>query len=361
MENYREVSLLPTKSVGASGTETIDLAIDEPLTSLSVYFKCVNESAVEDEVPPEGCISKIEIVDGGQVYWSTTGPEALAAFVYETNKWPTAWYDERTSQGQNILLPLLFGRYIGDEEFAFSPGRLLNPQLKVTWARNAKHTTTGYQLGVRVKAMQGVSAPGKALMVKNIRAWTSSGTGIEPTDLPTDLDYRKLYVHAYVTKRYFAELVTHFKLDCDVGKLIVFDVSVYDFLDMVKEMFPAVSHSATICMDDGTWKDAFVGNLEGCAVNSGTLAYFANAWHASAGRYWQLSKTDGGVAATDVASVIDLRGYLPWTTFCYPFGRQQDPATWFKANRYKQVRLQLTQGEASVPFGILLQRPTPLP
>jgi len=361
MDNYREVDLLPVKAVGASGTETIDIAVTEPLTSLAVYFKAVNGAAVADAVPPEGCIDKIEIVDGGQVYWSTTGPEALAAYVYETNRWPTAWYDERLSGGQNIDLPLLFGRYIGDEEYAFSPSRLLNPQLKITWSRNALHTTTGYQLGVRVKAMQGVTPPAKALMVKNVRSWTSSGTGIESTDLPVDLNYRKLYVRAYVTVRLWAELLTHLKLDCDVGKLIVFDKSQYGFLDLVKDAFPAVSHGATICMDDGTWKDAFVGNLEGCAVNSGTLAYFANAWHASAGRYWQLSKTDGGGAAADIASVIDLRGYLPWSILCYPFGRQQEPATWFKASNYGQVRLELTQGEAAVPFGILLQRPTPLP
>lgn len=361
MDNYREVDLLPTKAVGASGTETIDIAIDEPLTSLSVYFSSVNEAAVEDEVPPEGCLDKIEIIDGGQVYWSTTGPEVLAAFVYETNRWPNAWYDERTSNEQNVMLPLLFGRYLGDEEFAFSPTKLLNPQLKITWTRNAKHTTTGYQLGVRVKAMQGVAPPSKALMVKNIKSWTSPGTGIESTSLPVNLDYRKLYIHTYIIKRYYAELVTHFKLDCDVGKLIVFDVSQYGFLDLVKDAFPSVMHSATICMDDGVWKESFTGNLEGCAVNSGSPGYFANAWHASASRYQQWSETHAGAAAADVPSVIDLRGYLPWTTYCYPFGRQQEPASWFKASRFGQIQLQVTQGEAAVPIGILLQRPTPLP
>jgi len=361
MNNYREVELLPIKSVGASGTETIDINVDEPVTSLDVYFRATNGAAVADTVPPEGCIDKIEIVDGGKVYWSTSGPQAVAAAVYETGKWPAGNNDERANNGQYILIPLLFGRYIGDEEFAFSPTKLLNPQIKVTWTRNALHTAAGYTLGIRVKTMQGVTSASRALMVKSVRSWTSAGAGIDGTDLPVDLDIRKLYIGLWKTMRLWSEMLTHLKMDCDVGKLIMFDITSARFVDMMKDFFPPVGHHATICMDDGVWKESFLGNLLGTAVNSGSPGYFANAWSAFASRYQQWSQTDAGVAAADVASTLYVEGYLPWTVLCYPFGRQQEPDTWFKASRYGQVKLELTQGEAAVPFSILLQCPTPLP
>jgi len=361
MDNYREVELLPAKGVGASGTETIDIAIDEPLTALYVYFYGINGAATADEVPPERCIDKIEIVDGGQVYWSTDGPEAVAAAVYETGKWPAHWYQETKDLDFHIHIPLLFGRYLGDEEFAFSPSRLLNPQLKVTWTRNALHTATGYQLGVRAKAMQGVSAPSKALMVRNIRTYTATIAGIEPTDLPIDLDYRKLYVHAYAQRGYWQGVVTHFKLDCDVGKLIAFDMSAATLLAMIMENFPQVEVSHNMCLDDGVMKDTWLGTNLDAAVNSGNPDVFVNAWAQSHGAVWQWSANNDGASQNDEGVNARFFGFCPHHVMAYEFGRSQDPASWFKASQYGQVRLQMTGGTVGGSASILLQRPTVLP
>jgi len=361
MDNYREVSLLPIKAVGASGTETVDLAITEPLTSLYVYFRGVNDAAVAKDVPPEHCIDKIEIVDGGQVYWSTSGPEAVAASVYETGVWPSHFYNEGAGGGQFSLIPLNFGRYLGDEQYAFSPSRLLNPQIKITWTRNALHTTTGYTLGVRVKAMQGVSPPAQALMVRNIRTFTSAASGIESTDLPVDLDYRKLYVRAYHANFFWVSLLTHLKLDCDVGKLIVFDISAARFLDMVRETFPSVNVQMQTTCDSNIWHESWLGNTDAASLAYGTGGIIGDAWTASAGRWQSIAATDAGALTTGQVASVSLRGWLPQTTLCYPFGRSQDPASWFKANKFGQVRLELTQGSADKNLSILLQRPTPMP
>ncbi len=361
MDNYREVNLLPIKSVGASGTETVDIAVTEPLTAIDIYFRATNGAAVTHGTPAAACISKIEIVDGGQVYWSTTGPEAVAAAVYETGKWPAGNPDERANSGDYIQIPLLFGRYLGDESFLFSPSRLLNPQIKVTWARNAGHTATGYTLGIRVKAMQGVAATATALMVKNIRAFTSLGTGIEATDLPVDLAYRRLFVGVYLAGVFWQQIITNFKIDCDVGKLILMNLSAARFLDMIKAEWDPVQRHSTICMDDGAWRESFIGNTLGGAVNSGSPTYFANCWSACSGRFQDWSRTDAGGLAADVPSTLLAHGYLPWGLLAYQFGRRDDPASWFVANRYGQVRLELTQGQAGCSVGILLQRPTPMP
>lgn len=360
MDNYREVNLLPIKAVGASGTETIDLAIDEPLTALYVYFRATNGGAVAKDVPPEHCIDKIEIVDGGKVYWSTSGPEAVAASVYEMGVWPSHFYNEGAAGGQFSLIPLNFGRYLGDEDFMFSASRLLNPQIKVTWTRNALHSATGYTLGVRVKAMQGVAPGAKALMVKNIRTFTSAASGIESTDLPVDLDYRRLFVRPYHANFFWTQLLTHLKLDCDVGKLIVFDISAARFLDMVRETFPDFNIQMQTTCDSNIWHEAWMGNVDAASLAYGTGGIIGDAWTASAGRWQSIAATDAGALTTGQVASVSLRGWLPQTTLCYQFGRAQDPASWFKAARYGQVRLELTQGSAAKNIDILLQRPTPL-
>lgn len=361
MNNYREVSLLPIKAVGASGTETIDLAVTEPLTALFVEFAATNGAAVAKDVPPGHCIDKIEIVDGGQVYWSTSGPEAIAAAVYESNVWPAHWYDELANHGQNLTIPLNFGRFLGDEEFAFSPSRLLNPQIKVTWTRNALHTTTGYTLGVKVKAMQGVSPPAKTLMVKNIRTFTTAASGIESTDLPVNLDYRRLYVRAYHANFFWVAMLTHLKLDCDVGKLIVFDGSQYELLEMVQAVFPSVDVGMLTSCDSNIWHEGWLGNIAAASLGFNQGGIIGDAWHASAGRWQSIVADHDGSLTTGKSAAVSVRGWMPQTTLCYQFGRSQDPASWFRPSQYGQVRLELTQGSADKSIDILLQRPVSLP
>jgi len=361
MDNYRDVEILPVKAVGASGTETIDLAIGDPLTALYVFFRAVNGAAVANDVPPVTCIDKIEIVDGGKVYYSCSGPEAVASAVYDTGVWPSHFYNEGAAGGQYDLVPLLFGRYVGDEEYAFSPSLLLNPQLKITWTRNVLHAATPYTLGVRVKAMQGVALPRWALMTRNIRTFTSAASGIEITDLPVDYDVRRLFVRNGPGSRYWAEVLTHFKLNCDVGKLIVFDVDQQRFLDMLRETFPSVELQMQTTCDSNEWHRSWLGNTMGVACNYAVGGIIGGGWSANAYRWQSIVATDAGALTTDQVASVSVRGWLPHSTLAYQFGRVNDPATWFKASRYGQVRLELTQGVADQNIGILLQRPTPLP
>ena len=361
MDNYREVEILPVKAVGASGTETLDIAIDEPVTALYVFFRAVNGAVTAPNVPPALSIDKIEIVDGGKVYYSLNGPEAIATAVYDNNRWPSHFYSEVADNGQYEVIPLLFGRYLGDEEFMFSAAKLLNPQLKITWTRNALHAATPYTLGVRVKAMQGVTPGSKCLMVKNVRTFNSAATGVEITDLPVDYDIRRMYIRVYGVMQYWAEALTHLKLDCDVGRLIMFDMDQQRFLDTIRETFPTTEHQLVAAGVSSVWKESWLGNIMGCAVNSGTAGYIASGWSANAGRWQPWLTTDAGVAVDNQPLQTRVWGYLPHYTLAYQFGRKDDPASWFRASRFGQVRLELTQGEADHAFSIFLQRVTPLP
>lgn len=361
MENYREVSIMPRKTVSDAATETIDFNVDEPITSLNLVFRVVNTTSVSTDVPPENCISKIEIVDGGTVYYSASGPEAVAIAVYESGRWPWAFYNDALSGEQIIRIPLYFGRFLGDEEFAFSPTKLLNPQLKVTWSKNAKHATGGVSLGVYAHLMQGVAPPTKALFTKSVRAFTTAASGIELTDLPVDRDYRRLFVRDYRSTGFFAEDITHYKLDCDTGKLVVFDWDVYEFAEYIRDQFGPVERTAQVYVTDDAWYNGWLGNILGAALNSIFSGHIVSAWSATGSAWQALAEDRDGTELADEKCNLTLHGCLPHSTLCYQFGRKDEPATWFKASKYGQVRLEMTQGVADCAVDLLLQQPRSLP
>jgi len=361
MDNYREVDILASKTVGDSGTETVDIKVDEPITELAVHFAVTNDGAVVDNLPPETCISKIEIVDGGQVYWSTTAMEAIAAYVYEADKWPPCFLYELASGGQNVTIPMRFGRFLGDPQFAFSPTKLMNPQLKVTWAKNALHATAGCSLGVSARLMQGVTAPTQSLMVKNVRTFTSAASGIETTDLPVDRDYRRLYVRPYVSTEAMINIVTHYKLDCDVGKLIVFDMSQWDLIEYVERVWPLVTYRRIDAWDNGGTKQGWFGCTKSIAPGARAAGYIVAGQTDEIDYFITRAMLHDGTGATDLAVTLQLLGSCPESTLCYQFGFPDDAASWFKASRYGQVRLELTQGAANASVGVLVQQPRQLP
>jgi len=361
MDNFREVDILASKSVADSGTETVDLSVDEPITELAVHFAVTNGAAVADNVPAESCISKIEIVDGGQVYWSTSGFEAIAAYVYESDKWPPTFMYELANGGQNVTIPLRFGRFLGDTQFAFSPTKLLNPQVKITWAKNALHLTAKCTLGVSARVMQGVGIPTSALMVKNVRTFTTASSGIEGTDLPVDLPYRRLYVRPYLTTEAMINLITNYKLDCDTGRLIVFDLSQWDFVELVERMFPLVSYRKYDAWDNAGTKYGWFGCTKSVCGNAATSGYIVSGETNEIDYFLTRAMLHDGSAATDLAVIAQVLGSCPESTLCYQFGLPNEPDTWFRANRFKSVKLNLTQGAASGAVGILLQQPRAIP
>jgi len=361
MDNYREVELLARKTLGDSGTETIDINVTEPITELSVRFRVTNDAACADEVPPESCISKIEIVDGGRVYVSLNGREATAMAWYDKLKWPAHWYSAQASEGSHIEWPFQFGRYLGDPEFALSPSRLLNPQLKITWAKNALHLADSCQLDINAKVMHGVSAPSKALLTKVIRSWTTAAAGIEEVDLPTDYPYRRLYFQAFLAETTFANIWTDAKLECDVGKLIVFEMEDDELMNLMERLWGLAEYTDLPCLTNNESYMSHLGYVR---------AFTATMW--AANRVISACPTnipyvavyprdlDGG-AATDEKVSVRVWGLCPEETYCYPFGRPGDPATWFNAPRYGSIKLKLTEGGVGAAASVFLQQPVPLP
>jgi len=353
---FREIQIEDDKGIGDSGTETIDLNVKDPITALIVRFKITNAAQACPNVPPEKSITKVEIVDGGKTLWSLNGQESVGAAVYGLGKWPSHWYAGNTSYNQHIKFPLLFGRYLGDEEFAFSPGKFLNPQLKITWAADALHLTTGKTLGVTARVMDGLAPPTQALMWKQVEAWTTVGTGVKKVDLPVDLIIRNLMVRLFETTTTPPSIVSHYKLDCDLGEFIPFDLDQDEFRDILKLADGPFTNRQMGEIASGEYVQTWLGDTYGCGGDQGSKEYITSIvtwnWH----RALVHAVLHDGTAAPTLGFEYTPVGYLPHNCFLYRFGRREIPETWFPAREYGEIALKLTEAVASCDASVSVQQ-----
>jgi len=357
---YRDVELLPEKTVGDSGTETVDLDVTDPITELVVRLGLTNGAATADQKIPTDIISKIEIVDGGTVYASVTGPEAAGIAFYESGVYPPCWYTDRASNGQNIALPLYFGRYVGDPLRNLDVSKMRNPQIKVTWSKDTLHLTGYVKLYIRARVLTDVPGAASALLVKNVRTFTTAASGDEDTELPTDYPIRRLFVRPYKASELPYQVVSHYKLDCDEGRFIPFDLAAARVNEEVKQTFGRCTIRQLIVGDNATFPDSFLGIAEAAFGSCETGLYIVNCF-ASGTPYINFHLlSDAGAGGSEVVTEMTCLGYLPHYVYAFPFGLKDDPATWFPAPAYRKVKLRLTQGVASGTCSILVQQDRPL-
>lgn len=355
----REIEVLAPKTLGDSGTETIDIDELDPFTKLDFMFRLTNGGAIAENVPPQSIISKIEIIDGGQVWFSLSGREALALACYELKHFPKMWLMTMASLGQRIRLPIHFGRFLGDTEYAFDPTRLKNPQIKFTYAKNTLHATGTLELGVFATVMEGVPSPPKCLMTKSVREFTSASSGIEPTDLWTDYPIRRLFVQVGTMIQDVRGSITQFKLTAD-EKITLFDLTNEELRELCEEVFGVFVDRQFIAADHSDYKYSLLGDVESVQVQPGGPDVLIGAWAASFSGIFLTVQSHNGAAVSDHDSVLTAYGNLPENTYCYQFMDEYDPSTWFPAPTFSKVKLELTQGAANLNIGIFVQQPVVL-
>jgi len=359
--NYREVLIEDDKTLADSGTETFDINVTDPITELEIRFKVKNSTATADDVPAETALDKVEIIDGGQVYFSLTGEECIAAACYDTGRWPPCWYNETLSANQRANFPIRFGRYLGDTQFGFSPRKLVNPQLRVTWAKNALHLTGYVTLGIIARVMTGAPEPPQCLMWKQIEEFTSASSGVKTVNMPVDHPYRRLMTRAYITSALMSEIVSHFKLDCDVGKLLVFDLDESEMSTIVRSVFGPYTYRKVDMFDQGGRAQAWMGGDTVVSAQTNSAESFVQAYCSGWSYYDQIALKWDGTVRTDAATDVLVWGSHPHNTWCYQFGRKDEPDTWFHPTEFKTIDLKLTQALADGKVQVSFQQPRTLP
>ncbi len=357
---YRDVNVQPVMAVVNTGTATIDLDVTSPLTELSVVMALTNGGAALNGQLIPRIVQRIELVDGGTVYSSLSGPQLAADFFYNTGRYPPHWMDEAANAGQNFTFPMRFGRYLGDPLRNFDPTKLRNPQIRVTWAADPLHLAGSLTLGIRAKIMEGVPGASSCLFTTDVRDFVTVAAGIDVTELPTDLVIRRLYVAPWLALTAPAAIINWYRLDCDEGKFIAFDRSGWDCIEDIEQAFGYCRTRVHVNANNAQTKDVCIGNTMGASVARADGTRFICAW--CSGSNWAAphGATDAGVLIANIPCEILTYGSLPHSVLGFGFGVPDDPASWLNAAAYRKIKLLLTQGIAGATCSLLVQQDRPL-
>lgn len=352
---FRDILVLDDKSVDDSGTYTQDITVDAPVTELTIDMELKNDTSIVHDEPVEKAISKIELVDGGEVYWSLNGQEAVAAACYDVGHWPTHRYQEGLSQYQRITIPMRFGRWLGDPLFAFTPSRLDNPQLKVTWAKASGHLAGSVTLGVWAKIMEDLAAPANCLFWKGVEALTSAASGDTDVKLPHDFPYRRMLIRAYKSDTIPTNIITHIKMDCDMGKFVPINLDIKEFRYLVQNRFGPFTMKKMDHVSQNSYHQTWMAGDTFAMLQCEAVGQYGQAWATGSIMYQQVMAVTANMRAEAL-----IWGYLPHSAFCWPFGIDEEPETWFPTRDYGEEILWLTQGAASAAISVAVQQPRPI-
>lgn len=360
MANYRLATILSEKTMGASGTETIDIKESTPISRITLQLRATNNGNTPTEHPAE-IVSKIELVDGSNVLYSLSGKQARAVAIWGTENQPSdhTYFNDDV---QNINdFHMYFGRYLWDPDFALDPRKFKNLQLKVTYTRAAG----GCSPDALTFAVYGdifdekLVAPRGFLVSKQIYSYTGAASTWEYIDLPTDYTYRQILVEARYTAVGPDAVVNKIKLVEDNGRKVPIDeTSVSSYLKLIAEQYPPLTEWSVI--NPGT-----AGQKGYCMISYNGVGTIAGR-EATAVGYGSITEIQGGTYAAIANAAgffgVNIIGWIPHGIFPLMItGDKNVPTDWYNPSRIGSLQLQCYGGSsaASTTTAIIIQQLRP--
>lgn len=341
---YRIAELTAPRTIGAAGTEVIDIKNRDPISRLFIAAE-IQDKINDPSEHPWSTISKIEIVDGSEVIYELTGRMANALDYYDSLMSPRqrlAYVDDFYPR---INASLWFGRYLYDRELAFDPTKFRNPQLRITWnADEVFAGATDIELSIFADVFDPrLPSPGGYLRSQEVYSFTLADDSYEYINLPTNHTLRKLLVTARNPAQYWYTTINGFKLDIDNGAYIPFDLDAREVERMIERLYPYYEERVRHEVDPGS-----------------TAVYCTPYDRVSAGILSEedqnvYNNTDDNVGGqvlltpeNDADKVwVNIRGILPQGCACFPFGNPGDPDDWFDVGGINNIELRLLGGSST--------------
>jgi hypothetical protein len=360
---FRDNVLEVRKDMGTSGTLTFNLDYADPISQIDLLFEATNGATYNKASPLETCVSKIEVVDGSDVLYSLPGDVAFGTYCHLANRLPKMHRTENASDTPYVVIPIMFGRYLYDQVYAFNPVAHRNPQLKVTFneatvnaAGNTGFVSDSWNLSIVTRLMEDAAAPRAFLMQKEIETFTSLASGDHVVEMPTDYPYRALIVRAYEANIDCRSSLTGYKLSCDGGKFIPIDYHSRYLEGIMFTHFKQLEVGSVIMASNASNSQHWVGYSYKGAGNAVAQGYIFGASTWGSGRVSSYLTQHDGTAANNVGVTILVNGLAFQNCMIIPFGRLDYPEEWFVAPGYGNVKLYLTQGNAGAEVNVCLQQ-----
>ena len=358
---FRDTYIENSLPLADSGERTVDINVIDPITCLWVELRATNGANRNVYNPVHGCIDTIEIIDGSTVLYSMDGKQALALACAQLGYMPQQRFSALGGDPAAACLPILFGRYIGDREFAFDPAKFVNPQLRIKWnLANVRaigatsYVASSSRLTVVARVMEGAAAPRALLMAKENYTWVTAA-GTEYIDLPRDYPYVGLLYNSILAAHHPYEIVSNMRLNCDSGKVIPFDLEVENLLYLMNLTQPKLEYRESAHVVDGETLYLYLEELEDVAVVAETGAADTVVGYQNYEYGSQICRVHiAGVAGvTNVG--VHCHGYCPFGYIYIPFGDPKIPSDWFQSRSFGSVRLEATGVHAGTAALCLVQ------
>lgn len=345
-----------------SGVITTPLNVRDPITSLFIEIRATNGGSWNVANTMMQCVQSIELLDGSNVIFSLTGPQAFAYACYRKGWMPFMEVSEFPGADNTLAFEYLFGRWPGDTIYAFDPTKFANPMLRLTWnlatvrAVGALGFLTGTGLyTVIANVMEGAPAPQAMLSTRQHYQFVTAVGATTFIDLPTDRRIKMILLRSSGANWGGIPGVSRAKLTCDQDKFIPFDLRQQDVINLLSNKNPPYHYKHSFDFKNGDtifplmkWdEDVQLQGYQGDDVymytNNGQGNGVVNVLLA-------------GVADANMRSYSGhVTGWFPMHTAGIDLGEWDDPATWLDPSSFHSIQLQLTQDVAAMAASVALE------
>ena len=369
MAKLRDYYFKRESSVNDSDTVIIDINVKDPISYITIEYEATNgsTSCLDHELHDD--VTKIELVDGSNVIFSTDMKELIGLNFFELGKLPHAKLSEVGGETQEESCIMHFGRYPDDLEYYLDPTKFKNLQLRLTHSLTIS-STAGFATGtgkitVKARLIEEGAKPQKGyIFAKEKRYWTTASSGDETTDLPTDYPYRMLFGQFLLSTYRPDEIVSKWKLSCDADAYVPFNMYLEDVMDLnQRRLGYAQQFKKLLTADDGTALldiyDIRKAHITSLADDHIATIEAIDAEKVSVGLYDFTSPATPAFQTSAKNCLVDVEGVCPQAMVCHYFGDQNDPDSWLDAKLFKDIKLYCTQATANASAKIVLVQVAP--
>lgn len=339
--NYRLATIFADKTYTADTTEIIDIDVTNPISQFVIRFqpKCGAEADSTGHFMK--CLSKVEIVDGSDVIFSLSGPEAHSLDWYANGiaRPNITWYLVNTTQ--DYALHISFGRHLWDPLLALDPTRFTNLQLKITLdIDGGGMNNSQIIMGVVAHIFdEKVIEPIGFLMAKEIKSYALGAGTHEYTDLPTDYPYRKLLLRIQKYATGLEYCFDDIKLSEDVDRKVPINHDIHEILHSITGQQKPYREWVIIAgggterqfhITPAYWPGMSIAHWEGSAISA-----HATIWEGDGGRARMFTSAVGG----NYTALVE--GWCPHGTIEIPFGLQNEIEDWYDVTKIGSLKLDL--------------------
>jgi hypothetical protein len=346
-----------------SGVIVSQLNVRDPITTLYFEIRATNGATSNKGNPIPTNVQAIELLDGANVLFSLTGPQAFAYGCYKAYHVPYMMVDEGPGSVQTLAFHYFFGRWPGDTAYALDPSKFDNLQLRLTWnlATTRAVGAAGFATGtglytIMADVMEGAPTPQAMLSTKQHYQFVTVNGATNYIDLPVDRRLRSILIRSAANLWGGFPGIGNVKLTADQDKFIVMDMR----LDEVQAMITAKNppfwykhfffcHNGETLLplmkyDENLNLEGFQGDVVHLYTNNG----------AGFGVFNQLL---AGVADNnDRSYVANVGGNFPMHTAQLDLGEWDDPSSWLDTTQFRSLQLQLRQDQNAGAASVVIEQ-----